>query len=51
MIREEQKLFVVHADSSTTSDFLFEEARIAEGKEAFQTLPGSYDGAADTATR
>lgn len=34
---------LVHADGSTTSDFLFEEATIAEGKEAFQTLPGSYD--------
>ena len=34
---------LVHADGSTTSDFLFEAAGITEGKEAFETLPGSYD--------
>ena len=34
---------LVHADGSTTCDFLFEEAKITEGKEAFETLPGSYD--------
>ena len=34
---------LVHADGSTTCDFLFEEARITEGKDAFETLPGSYD--------
>ena len=34
---------LVHADGSTTCDFLFEEAVITAGKEAFETLPGSYD--------
>ncbi|NLZ80862.1 MAG: alpha-galactosidase [Clostridiales bacterium] len=33
---------VVHADGSYTSDFLFEQAEISKGKEAFETLPGSY---------
>ena len=36
---------LVHADGSTTSDFLFEKAEITEGKEEFETLPGSYDEA------
>lgn len=35
---------VVHADGSSTSDFLFEKAEITEGKEDFATLPGSYAG-------
>lgn len=34
---------VIHADGSSTSDFLFEEAVIAKGKEEYRTLPGSYD--------
>ena len=34
---------LVHADGSTTSDFLFAGADIAKGKDAFETLPGSYD--------
>lgn len=34
---------VIHADGSSTSDFLFEEATITKGKEEYQTLPGSYD--------
>ena len=33
---------VVHSDGSITSDFLFEKAEIAKGKEEFETLPGSY---------
>lgn len=33
---------IVHADGSYTSDFLFEKAEVLEGKEAYQTLPGSY---------
>ncbi|MGN0350096.1 MAG: alpha-galactosidase [Roseburia sp.] len=34
---------IVHADGSYTSDFLFEKAEVLEGKEEYQTLPGSYD--------
>lgn len=34
---------VVHADGSSTSDFLFEKAEITQGKEEYKTLPGSYD--------
>lgn len=34
---------VTHADGSYTSDFLFEKAEIIQGKEAFLTLPGSYE--------
>lgn len=34
---------VIHEDGSYTSDFLFEDARITKGKDAFNTLPGSYD--------
>lgn len=33
---------VIHADGSSTSDFLFESATITNGKEEFLTLPGSY---------
>lgn len=33
---------VVHADGSSTSDFLFEKAEIKQGKDCFETLPGSY---------
>lgn len=33
----------VHADGSYTSDFLFKEAVLSEGKPEFATLPGSYD--------
>jgi alpha-galactosidase len=33
---------VIHKDGSYTSDFLFEKAEITRGKEAFETLPGSY---------
>lgn len=35
-------LEVIHADGSSTSDFLFESAGITDGKEEFLTLPGSY---------
>ena len=40
---------VIHADGSYTSDFLFESAQITKGKEAYDTLPASYDeeGAVD----
>lgn len=34
---------VTYGDGSITSDFLFEKAEISEGKEEFETLPGSYD--------
>ncbi len=34
---------VIHGDGSATSDFLFEKAEIGTGKEAYRTLPGSYD--------
>lgn len=34
---------VIHGDGSYTSDFLYEKAEITKGKEAFLTLPGSYD--------
>ncbi len=36
-------LEVVHEDGSITSDFLYEKAEVTTGKEAFETLPGSYD--------
>ncbi len=36
-------LEIIHADGSFTSDFLFEKAEITRGKEAYMTLPGSYD--------
>lgn len=34
---------VIHADGSTTSDFLFEKFTVTAGKEEYDTLPGSYD--------
>lgn len=34
---------VIHKDGSYTSDFLFADAVISKGKEAYETLPGSYD--------
>lgn len=34
---------VVCADGSTTTDFIFEKAEKIQGKEPFETLPGSYD--------
>jgi alpha-galactosidase len=34
---------IVHEDGGRTSDFLFEKAEVRQGKEAFETLPGSYD--------
>lgn len=34
---------VVHGDGSYTSDFLYQDARLGEGKPEFATLPGSYD--------
>lgn len=34
---------IVHGDGSYTSDFLYEKAEITKGKDAFLTLPGSYD--------
>lgn len=33
---------VVHADGSYSSDFQFEKAEVLDGKEEFETLPGSY---------
>ena len=39
---------VIHADGSYTSDFLFESAQITKGKEAYDTLPASYDEAGET---
>ena len=38
-------LEVVYEDGSMTSDFRFEKAQILEGKEPYETLPGSYDEA------
>ncbi|MCM1308166.1 MAG: alpha-galactosidase [Butyrivibrio sp.] len=35
---------IVHADGSSTSDFLFESAEIKKGKDSFAALPGSYGG-------
>ena len=34
---------VTHHDGSYTSDFLFESAKIKEGKDKFDTLPASYE--------
>lgn len=34
---------VIHEDGSITSDFLYEKSEVTTGKEAFATLPGSYD--------
>lgn len=34
---------LTHEDGGMTSDFLYEKAELIEGKEAFATLPGSYD--------
>jgi alpha-galactosidase len=34
---------LVYADGSSTSDFVFEDAKISQGKSEFKTLPGSYD--------
>ncbi|MCI8482963.1 MAG: alpha-galactosidase [Lachnospiraceae bacterium] len=34
---------IVHGDGSRTSDFLFEQAELSQGKEEYETLPGSYD--------
>ena len=34
---------VTHADGSYTSDFVFADAQIKEGKMPFETLPGSYE--------
>ena len=34
---------VVHADGSYTSDFRYESAELTQGKEPYETLPGSYD--------
>ncbi len=36
-------LEVMHEDGSSTSDFLYEGYAITKGKEAYETLPGSYD--------
>lgn len=36
---------VVCEDGSTTTDFVFEKAEQRQGKEPFDTLPGSYDAA------
>ena len=35
-------LEIVHADGSTTSDFVFARAEITAGKPEYRTLPGSY---------
>lgn len=34
---------VIHGDGSFTSDFLYKDALITNGKQEFATLPGSYD--------
>ena len=34
---------VTHADGSYTSDFVFQDAKITQGKAPFETLPGSYE--------
>ncbi len=34
---------LIFADGNTSTDFLFEKAEISQGKEDFETLPGSYD--------
>lgn len=34
---------ITHEDGSFTSDFLFHECYISQGKDTFLTLPGSYD--------
>lgn len=34
---------LVHEDGSYTSDFLFQEYTISQGKKPYDTLPGSYD--------
>lgn len=39
----EPMIEVVHEDGSRTLDFLFEKAEISQGKEEYETLPGSYD--------
>lgn len=36
-------LELVHADGGMTSDFIYEESSITQGKEPFVTLPGSYE--------
>ena len=38
---------IVHADGSSTSDFLYEKSEITKGKPKFVTLPGSYDAAGE----
>lgn len=35
-------LEIVHADGSSTSDFVFDKAEITAGKPEYRTLPGSY---------
>lgn len=35
-------LEVIHADGSSTSDFVYESYEITDTKEAYETLPGSY---------
>lgn len=39
----EPMIEVTHGDGGMTSDFLFADAEVTRGKEAFRTLPGSYD--------
>ena len=34
---------VTHADGSYTSDFVFADAKITQGKAPYETLPGSYE--------
>ena len=38
---------IVHADGSRTSDFIFKNAQISEGKLPLTTMPSSYDDDAD----
>ncbi len=40
----EPMIQLIHQDGGRTSDFLFDSYEITRGKEAFQTLPGSYGG-------
>ena len=39
----EPMIEVTHADGSYTSDFVFADAEVREGKAPFETLPGSYE--------
>ena len=42
-LKMEKPLIVYNEDGSYTSDFLFESAKMKEGKDKFDTLPASYE--------